>query len=44
MANQQQELPVNNQTQAVLSKYGITAPKKITNIQNIQNKTETDIK
>lgn len=42
MANQQ--LPVNNQTQAVLSKYGITAPKKITNIQNIQNKTETDIK
>lgn len=44
MANQNQELPVNNQTQAVLSKYGITAPKKITNIQNIQNKTETDIK
>lgn len=42
MANQ--PLPVNNQTQAVLSKYGITAPKKITNIQNIQNKTETDIK
>ena len=42
MANQQ--LPVNNQTQAVLSKYGITAPKKITNIQKIQNKTETDIK
>lgn len=42
MANQQ--LPLNNQTQAVLSKYGITAPKKITNIQNIQNKTETDIK
>ena len=42
MANQ--PLPVNNQTQAVLSKYGITAPKKVTNIQNIQNKTETDIK
>ena len=44
MANQNQGLPVNDQTQAVLSKYGITAPKKITNIQNIQNKTETDIK
>ena len=44
MANQSQGLPVNDQTQAVLSKYGITAPKKITNIQNIQNKTETDIK
>ena len=42
MANQ--NLPVNDQTQAVLNKYGITAPKKITNIQNIQNKTETDIK
>ncbi len=42
MANQ--SLPVNNQTQAVLSKYGITAPKKITNIQNIHNKTESDIK
>lgn len=41
MANQ--NLPVNDQTQAVLSKYGITAPKKITNIQNIQNRTETDI-
>ena len=44
MANQNQGLPVNDQTQAVLSKYGITAPRKITNIQNIQNKTETDIK
>ena len=41
MANK--NLPVNDQTQAVLNKYGITAPKKITNIQNIQNKTETDI-
>lgn len=44
MANQETGLPINDQTQAVLSKYGITAPRKITNIQNIQNKTETDIK
>lgn len=42
MANNQ--LPVNDQTRAVLNKYGITAPRKITNIQNIQNKTETDIR
>lgn len=44
MANQINRLPVNDQTQAVLNKYGITAPRKISNIQNIQNKTETDIK